>query len=294
MVRVSAGNWPGPMSEGQMAFPFPTERRIWRRQIDWEIPLSDVKAWFEVTGIRLGPLVPEGLREEIMRTFFAYRDLNAVALSDIPPTDLYLHQPRLKDGLRPWNRSPRRRWTDPERYWLNKLVGEGIETGMYEYTMSANHGLSDWSAEPVLVVKDLSDLWAERRLTFNYSYVGEDIPGTAIPLLAEIHDRLSDPRIGAYSQFDLKHAYWSIPVHPDGRHVFAFSIPGFAQLQPTRMPQGSQSAAFTMTEVMKLALGPIPSPLPEPSLLSPLVPGTVLPVDNYMDDVFLKHSDFTQ
>ncbi|KAG6045444.1 hypothetical protein E4U39_002382 [Claviceps sp. Clav50 group G5] len=30
--------------------------------------------------------------------------------------------------------------------------------------------------------------------------------------------------------------------------------PAFSQLQPTQMPQGSQSAGFTMTEVLRIAL----------------------------------------
>jgi hypothetical protein len=56
-------------------------------------------------------------------------------------------------------------------------------------------------------------------------------------------------------------------VHPhipttSGVQYFAFSIPGIGQLQPTRMPQGAVSSAFSMTELMYLVLGKIP-PLPQ-------------------------------
>lgn len=51
---------------------------------------------------------------------------------------------------------------------------------MYEYTTWANGELSDWRAEPVLVVKDPKDVWAEQRLTFSYSHVHEDMPGAEI------------------------------------------------------------------------------------------------------------------
>lgn len=60
-----------------------------------------------------------------------------------------------------------------------------------------------------MVVKDEDDpnVWAEQRLTTNYSKVEEKLPATLTPLMAELHDKLSDPRVGSSSQFDLKHAY---------------------------------------------------------------------------------------
>lgn len=287
---VTRDNWPGPTVVNET--PFPTSRRILRREIDWDTPLDVLELWFGQTGIQLGPLVPSHLLEEVKRTFWTYRDVGAGELSDLPPTDLYTHAPRMAAGVRPWNRSPRRTWTEPERYWLHRLVGEGSEAGMYEPTLAANGRLSDWAAEPVMVPKDPKDPWAEHRLTFNYSHVTEDLPGCVPTLLGQVHDSLADPRVGSYSSFDLKHAYWSIPVEPSLRHVFAFSIEGFPQMQPTRMPQGTQSAAFSMTEVVRLAMGPIPSPLPEPSLLHAPLPREMNPMETYMDDIFLKHTTF--
>lgn len=224
---ISAENWPGPMAtEGQRSFP--TQRRVLRRETDNTVAMAEVEEWFHASGVVLGPLVPEDAREDVMRTLWTYRDVGAGDVSDIPATDLYTHVPRLKDDIKPWNRSPRKRWTEPQKYWLNRLVSEGIESGMFEYTSAANGSFLDWSAEPVLVLKDLMNPWAEYRLTVNYSYVNEDMPGTHIPLLTELHDNLSDPRIGSLSVFDLKHAYWSIPVNPDWRYVFAFAVPGFS------------------------------------------------------------------
>ncbi|KAG6312010.1 hypothetical protein E4U44_003730 [Claviceps purpurea] len=78
--------------------------------------------------------------EEIMRTRHAYRELNASSTADIPATGLY-------------------------KYWVNSLVMEGSESGMYKSTMASNGQMSDWRAEPVLVLKDESDPWAEQRLT---------------------------------------------------------------------------------------------------------------------------------
>jgi hypothetical protein len=146
---------------------------------------------------------------------------------------------------------------------------------------------------PVLVAKDkdieIPNPWLEPKLTINYSKVEEDLPSTNLPLLANVHKRLSDPRVKSMSKFDLKHRYWSVLVHPDSRHILAFEIPGFPQLQPTRMPQRTQSAGHSISKIMRIALGPIPKPLPEPSLISPETPKSLIAATEYVDDVFTTH-----
>ena len=81
-------------------------------------------------------------------------------------------------------------------------------------------------------------------------------------------------------------------LHPDDRHVFAFTILGIGQLQPTRMPQGSRSASFTMSELMNIAMGPIPEPNSEESLLHASTFTTPPPLVFYMDDLFSGFPDF--
>lgn len=233
-----------------------------------------------------------------MRTFYTYRILGASSILDLPPTDLFQHRVRLKPNTPPWNKSKRKHWSVPQKYWLDKLVQEGIDAGMYEPCITANGELSDWAAQPVLVDKDRDaaepDPWAEPRLTFNYRNVEEDVPGTNITLLSDVHEHLSHPGIGSYSIFDLKHGYWAIGIYPPHRHYFAFKIPDFPQLQPTRMPQGSQSAGFSFTELMTIALGPIPKPQPEPSMMAPESPSAIPPLTFYIDDVFATHSSFDE
>jgi hypothetical protein len=86
--------------------------------------------------------------------------------------------------------------------------------------------------------------------------------------------------------------YWSIGVHPTGRHFFAFFVDGIGQLQPTRMPQGSKSAPFSMNELMLVVFGYIP-PLDgsgeEPLLLSLFSEDTLPPLKFYFDDIFSGH-----
>ena len=36
-------------------------------------------------------------------------------------------------------------------------------------------------------------------------------------------------------QADIKHAYYSVLVHPEDRHVFAFTSPGIGKLQPSTL-----------------------------------------------------------
>lgn len=79
-------------------------------------------------------------------------------------------------------------------------------------------------------------------------------------LASKVHDYLADPRHLTFCQFDIKDGYFCVVLHPEDRHYFAFTIPGIGQLQPTRMPQGSRSASFTMSELMNIAMGPIPKP----------------------------------
>ena len=78
---------------------------------------------------------------------------------------------------------------------------------MYERTSTANGVLSDWSAEAVVVPKPGELEGGEMRITFNYSHVHENMPGSFLQLSSEVHDYLSDPRHGCYMQYDIKHAY---------------------------------------------------------------------------------------
>ncbi len=124
-----------------------------------------------------------------------------------------------------------------------------------------------------------------------------------MPLMSDIHDFLSEPRHGCFIQLDSKNAYWSIPLSTDCRKYLAFTLNNKPQLQPTRLPQGSQSATFGLTQCMNIALGAIPK-LPdgmvttegkdgsEPSLLHQSHPDESDKLKFYMDDIFGAFQDF--
>ena len=171
------------------------------------------------------------------------------------------------------------------------MVERGIEAGMYERTTSANGRVSAWGAQPVLVKKPGQ---AEPRLTFNYHYVYEEPPGSQMELADRVHSLLSIPSHKTYFQADLKHGYWAVSVHPEDRHYLAFSIPGLGQLQPTRMPQGTRTSSFTFTGLMNIALGPIPAPKPEPSLLHSGIEHKPPDLAFYLDDIFGAHASWEE
>ena len=75
----------------------------------------------------------------------------------------------------------------------------------------------------------------EPRMTFDYSRVTELLPGPHMELSLIVHDHLTSPRHGCLFTTDLKHAYLTIPLHPDVRHYFAFTISGIGQCQPCEM-----------------------------------------------------------
>jgi hypothetical protein len=86
--------------------------------------------------------------------------------------------------------------------------------------------------------------------------------------------------------------YWSISIHPADRYFFVFFVDRIGQLQPTRMPQGSKSAPFSMNELILVVFGYIPlldGSREEPSLLSSFSEDTLLPLKFYFNDIFGGH-----
>ena len=279
----------------RQAFP---SRRMLRGSLPQHLlPSSEeLEAWAALLGLEpvLGPLITTAeQRLRVLRLLHQYRHLNREDLRDLPCTDLITHRVRIAPGTKPASCRFQKRWPPHTEWWLNKLVKDGLEGGVYELTEPANGRLSQWNARAVMVDKVESPLPSdEPRMTFDYSRVTELLPGSHLELSSKVHDHLSNPRHGCFFSADLKHAYLTIPLHPDDRHFFSFTISGIGQVQPTRMQQGSQSAGFTMTELVYRAFGFIPEPHSEPSLLHSADPAIPPPLTFYMDDFFGGFKDF--
>ena len=97
----------------------------------------------------------------------------------------------------------------------------------------------------------------ESKLIFDYFKIHENFSKFYLKLFFRIHDILFNSFHECFFSADLKHAYFIINLHEDDRPLFAFIISGMKQLQPTRMPQKSKSADFTMTEIINRVFGAI-------------------------------------
>lgn len=177
---------------------------------------------------------------------------------------------------------------------------------MHEPTATANGKLSAWNTQVKLAPKSDDVQWGgEPRVTVNYHYVYENLPESYMPLISDCHDFLSHSSFQFFCQWDYKYSYWSIPLHPESRHYFAFTLTNMPQLQPTRVPQGSQSATFGLTECMKIMFGEIP-PLPDGEFLPDGTDGSFLSLLKgsciedlanthfYMDDIFNRFRTFDE
>ncbi|KAI0998966.1 hypothetical protein K3495_g9230 [Podosphaera aphanis] len=206
-----------------------------------------IEEWFHTSEIEIGTC-EEDIFRDTKRLMYTYRDLNATEIRDIPATDLFVHRARLKPGTRLYSERRIVQQTDRQKFWLQKTIEEVLVSGMYERVPIRNGRFLDWPAGARAVKK--SGNASGMRITFNYHNVFEVIPGTYMELMLEVHDYLSLPQHQFFLQMDIKHAYWSIPVHESDRHIYAFFISGIGQLQPTRMPQGCGTLGFNMQELM--------------------------------------------
>ncbi|KAI1003105.1 hypothetical protein K3495_g5102 [Podosphaera aphanis] len=129
-----------------------------------------------------------------------------------------------------------------------------------------------------------------------------------MPLTSTIHEFLDDPKWKFFCQFDFKHSYWSIALDQQSRQYLAFTLDDLQQMQPTRLPQGSASAAFGLCEALRIVFGDVP-PLPDglrlpddsdgsdsssPSLLRSDSPEEKAHMSFYMDDIFTAFTNFEQ
>lgn len=155
--------------------------------------------------------------------------------------------------------------------------------------------LSRWNARAVIVDKVANPTPEdEPRVTFDYSRVTEDLPGTFMELSSKVHDNLADPRHQCLMAAGLKHAYLTIGMHPENRHYFAFTISEIDQLQPTRMQQESQSVGCTMMKAVYRAFEALPSSIKKSSLLHSEDPCILSPLIFYINDFFEGFRNFEE
>lgn len=171
-------------------------------------------------GVVVGSALSSEERTRVLQLLYRYQHLDGRGLDDLPSTDLVVHRIRLADGMKPVASRYQKRWSAPKEWWLQKLVSDGIRGGIYEPTLRTSEHLSPWNSRPVLVDKGENPMPTdEPQLTFDYSQIQEVIPGLQMELAEEVHSFLENPEHQTFIQADLKHAYYSITLHPEDRPI---------------------------------------------------------------------------
>jgi len=77
-----------------------------------------------------------------------------------------------------------------------------------------------------MIINKVSNLILEDepRITLDYSRIYKDLLGTFLELSLKVYNNLSNPRYRNLIAVDLKYTYITIPLHPDNRYYFAFTI----------------------------------------------------------------------
>lgn len=270
---------------------FPTKRRVIRRSLKEAEEAGDeaIREWAVNQKFTIGPALPVDKRILIYRLLWTYRHLGIEELNQLPQTDLLTARVRLKPGAVPYAMKGHRRLAPRQMEFFQKTIMEGLECGMYEKT-PVDEEFSPWSAHPVIVHKVPEDPNSELRLTFDYHFIEEEMPATAVVLPSEVQDAMSSggSQRDTFGKADLKNGYWAIGVERESRKILAFRVPGIGQVRPTRMPQGLGSSAFVFHELGYIAFGAIPGPNPEPSLLG------MKEFRVYVDDMFWRMEGWKQ
>ena len=231
-------------------------------------------------------------RVEVLKLLWQYRHLNSENLNDLFSTDLIVHRVQLQSETRSSSKS-QRRMTAHKEWWLRKLIQKDLEDDVYEYCEAANERFSFWNAQAVMIDKSNdSKSIDEMKMTFDYSKVDEMMSETYIELSSKVHDHFSDSRHEILMSTDIKHAYSTISLHSDDRHIFAFTISEIDQLQSIRMQQKFMSAEFTLTEMIYKVFDFISFFNSEPSLLHFEDSSILSSLFTYMNDIFEEFRTF--
>ena len=276
---------------------FPVQRWVKQRSIPSDLQAysshAELSAWATDLDIVMESLMPISADElQVLQLLYTYQHLNGMSLDSLLSTDLIIHCVCLTPETPPFSVREQIRWPLHKEWWLWKIIQNSMMGRIYEQTQHANDQLSAWNAQTVLIDKtENSKSTDEPQITFNYQKIRENMSESCMKLASKVHDYISDPCHRIFFQADIKHAYFSVILHSLNWHVFAFIIPGIGQLQSTQMLQGSRLISHTMSELMNIALRPIPESAAEPSLMhgkSDHPPSVTF----YMNDIFSEHTDF--
>ena len=126
----------------------------------------------------------------------------------------------------------------------------------------------------------------ESRIIFDYFKVVENLSNCHMKFSNKIHDNLSNSNHKILFSANLKHAYFTISMHSNDKHYFAFIIFEIKQIQSTKIQQKFKSTNFIMNEyVYRIFESLLPS-IKKSSLLHSIISKDLSSFVFYMDDFF--------
>lgn len=113
---------------------FPPRRIIWKPPTEFH-PLEVLEKWAEDIDLKLRPFVPtKEDRNRVLILLYQYRHLNSVNLTNLPCMDIISQNVELVPGTRPYAVESQKRWPTQTEWWIQKIIQDGINGGIYEYT----------------------------------------------------------------------------------------------------------------------------------------------------------------
>ena len=158
------------------------------------------------------------------------------------------HEIHVTEGFKP-KRLPTYRVPESLKPEVEKQIDEMLQLGIIKPSKSQ-------MASPIVCVLKGKDGRDGIRLAIDYRYLNKYCLGDAYPMpdIADLLQRVGQAKY--ISSFDVKGAYWQIPVHPDHQWLTAFVWDG-GLYEFTRAPFGQKGSGNTFMRAMQQVIQPL-------------------------------------
>lgn len=271
---------PGPEETwfgGQYYDTFPTTRRIERRPWNMSFEVGEEQIdWVKQTGIRVGEDGAETsilTNEEMVsaiQLLWIWRDIFVDRVEDlVPMTDLVIHTIPTLPYARP-HRAKDPIYAKDEVRWqttiLPDMIGRIVQSGSSPWVAKTT-----WVSKKDTTVDPIQGRWP-LRMVHTYCQLNDATIKTNYPMkrMEPILDELSNPHHRYFFSVDAAYGFYAVPIYPPHAYKTAFNTL-LGQFYYLRMPMGLTGAPATYARLKDITFGPIPSPQPEPAVITNLL-----------------------
>ena len=263
------------MSNGAAPDPY-------RRELTTE-PWEIVSAWFEDSGITVGPAAKVNMAdrdpviaEKTAWLFYTWKDMFVKNPVEMPPTDLVTHTIPTWAGAVPV-RAKDKLYTPRKKKWMDRVIPQMLQAWIIDQSVFP------WCYRTKFVPKKNGDL----RMVHVYVPMNTATFLNLYPMkrIEPILNSLMKPGYKVYFKADAANGYWAVPLAPEHTYKTAFGT-HMGQFHYLFLGQGVSGAPQTCTRLKDIFFGPIPGPNSEPALDNTDIPGTF---HYFMDDDLSAH-----